>query len=147
MRQWYETEQDLDNERDVIEQVAKRWGVVAKKLPRAYPFDYALCDYIEGVNYNERYPIRALVEIKNRNYPSNRFKTAVVGLDKVLEAFRIIQSSECMVLLVYAFTDEICYYEFGKEKLHTTMGGRQDRGDWQDHNPVAHIPIDKFKPL
>jgi hypothetical protein len=147
MRPRYETQNDLKNEEQVAEVLAKKWGVVAKKLPRSYSFDYALCDHVEGVNFNERFPIKAMAEFKCRDYVSHKFDSSIVGLDKLMEAQRITEATGTMVLMVYEYRDGIYYYEFGQEELHTTMGGRKDRGDWQDHNPVVHIPTSKLRPL
>lgn len=146
-RRTYETQSDLKREEEVAEILAEQWGVVAKKLPRFYHFDYALCDYIPDVNYNEQWPIKAMVEIKNRTVVSHRYDTVIIGLDKLMEADKVARVSDCMILLVYRFTDRICYYQIGQEKLDLTMGGRRDRNDKEDHNPVVHIPIEKFKIL
>lgn len=138
MRPTYETQHDRDNERSVIDLLCRKWGCAANKTPQFYCVDWSLARGQE---------VKSLVEIKFRkaSYP-----TYILSLHKYTEMLMSAFASQLPHLLV------VCWPEDGKRVVRYVKvspeiparvihGGRKDRGDTQDMEPMVEIPIGKFK--
>lgn len=148
-RPTYQDKQDLENEEEVIEVVSNAWSTIPKKLPRKYEMDFALCRD-RGGNWNERFKIEAFTEVKCRTISSTSFDTKIIGIEKWLKACDLFGKSGIPCYLIFEFTDGIFYFQFDpdyKPYIDITMGGRKDRNDWQDHEPVVHIPNYLIQPI
>ena len=135
MRQQYETEQTLAAERQVVESV-KHPDEQAVKLPKQYRIDFALV--FDG-------SVKRFVEVKCRTNHSTQFDTYIISLAKVSAAKHLAQVTKLPVFLVVKWNDATgCVLLDQVESSHITFGGRYDRGDWQDEEPLVHIPISDF---
>ncbi len=136
----YETAEDRAAEQAVANVIATEFGYAMYKLPLAYEVDYAAMD-VKG-------RLHGFVEVKVR---SKRYDTLILSMHKVsalhnsartfnVKAAVAVQwpdgPPEIMVLTEYRLTQAEVYW-----------GGRKDRGDDQDEEPVVHFPAKWFTPI
>ena len=135
-RPLYETAQHLDRETKVIEQVKAKWNCEVRKLPIAYRLDYILL--------RDKKPV-AVMEIKCRNAI---YEEMYLSLHKCMAGRELSKTMRVPFLLVYEFAGKgIYWHSIGDEPLELAVGGRTDRGDWQDIEPMGVFKFMKFKPL
>ena len=138
-RPTYESDEDRDNERRVIEKLASGLEYTPRKLPALYALDFALCD--------EDKRIKAFVEIKCRTVSSQQYRTVFVSLDKVERARALSRTAQIPVYLLVDFTDGIFMLPLSAPIEFVTFEGRTDRGDRSDLQPMAHYPIQSMSRL
>lgn len=138
MRPTYETKDNMAREHAVLETLRQVWHpVVITKLPPKYALD-AFADW--GTN-------QALLEVKCRNCASTTYKTYMLSMRKVREGLdHAALIKQGAFLLVVEWTDGLFVCDVGEaiEHWHVDIGGRADRGDSQDIEPVVHIPVNRF---
>ena len=134
MRPRYERPRDLVNESKVAERMAQR-GIELRKLPISYRLDFAM--FRDG-------KLRGFAEVKTRNNRHDSYPTLIISLGKVMAARQLAEISGTRSVLLVKFLDEIVWCNFATP-FEVTMGGRWDRGDDDDVEPVAHFPIEAFK--
>jgi len=132
----YETPADLVNERRVADALLERWRCNAVKLPRRYEIDYAL---------SRGNRVMAWAEVKCRTNPREQYPTYMVALGKVLTGLNLSQRTNLPFMLVVQWTDSLGWVTPTFDAIH--IGGRHDRGDREDEEPMVHIPIADFKLL
>lgn len=138
MRPTYETEADLRNERELVAALNELWQTQSAKLPRSYGLDYTLT---RGGR------VAAFVEIKCRTIPSWTYDTYMVSLAKVLKARSLGNGVGVPAILLVRWNDSVGYVDLRTVDLQVEVGGRTDRGDAQDIEPVCMIPIKQFTRL
>ena len=92
---------------------------------------------------------RAVVEVKNRACKRHKYPTYMISVDKWMAGLSMQSYIKLPFILVVSWDDEIGYlncYEHLNE-INVNMGGRKDRNDAQDIEPVVHIPIYLFETL
>jgi hypothetical protein len=139
VRPRYESKESLSKEHDTIREIERAWKCKAQKMPVKYTFDY-------GLYYNGE--LKAVAELRYRNVSSTTYPTIICALYK-LHAARDFALDGLKPYFIVTFKDGTFYHEF---KCWDTFykidqGGRTDRGDWQDMEPVIRIPIEKFKKI
>lgn len=139
-RTMYETEAHLEKERSVIWLICEKFKCEASKLPIKYGLDYALSR--DG-------KIAAFCEIKCRNYPFSHFLDGyAISLNKIITAKQISETTGLPFILVISCEDGVYYAKMTEFKnIPTVMGGRKDRGDWQDMEPMAVLQASEFKKI
>lgn len=135
MRPTYETEADLRNEREIISALNEHWQTKSTKLPRSYGLDYTL---------TRAGQVTAFVEIKCRTVPLWQYDTYMISLAKVLKAKSLGSNVGVPALLVVRWNDMVGYIDLRSIDLDVQVGGRTDRGDAQDIEPVCMIPVEQF---
>lgn len=143
-RPTYETEVHLGREKQVIEVIERIHGVTFQKCPNYYHIDYFLIDQHKNVN--------AWVEIRGKEFEKAKFPTFFTSLEKYISICRMAHLTGKPAILVANWTDTANYYKADHtdlKKFDIKLGGRTSvsRGDWQDIEPVVHIPTNLFKPL
>lgn len=81
-------------------------------------------------------------EVKSRNFNYNRYRTTMVGKNKIdwIKA----SSSLIEVYFIFIFEDGNYYYKYNKDdEFETAIGGRRDRG-YNEIKYYYYIPIDKL---
>lgn len=128
-RPLYESERDRERELSVMQAALAGRDVSAVKLPAAYEVDFGLMR--EG-------KLIGVAEVKVR---SKAFDTLMLSLHKAraLRAF----AEDGLEAWVVACVPEGIYALAVKadELFDLRLGGRSDRGDWQDIEPVVHFPM------
>ena len=137
-RKQYETEEDLEIERAILQEVCNQWKCEGQKLPISYHLDYALLRDDKIV---------ALIEIKNRNIPSDQYETAIIPVTKRVSGNKLGNELGVPAMLVLRYQDDIKFVGFSEEPDYSAIGGREDRGDWQDKEIVCHYARERFKSI
>ena len=136
-RPLYETESDRVHEYDVMSDVYRKFGADEfLKLPMSYGFDFAL--------YKQN-QLKAVVEVKCRK---QRYDTLILSLQKFMCGLGYLREGIPAFLVVVwdghgTFVRR--FREFDLKVLRIEFGGRSDRGDPDDQEPVVHIPIEEFR--
>ena len=53
-------------------------------------------------------------------------------------------TTELACIYALQFDDKLAYCDMLRAKWPVVWGGRKDRGDWQDEEPMCLIPINEF---
>jgi hypothetical protein len=134
MRPLYETREDLGRER----KAARYFGFVTDSVPVKLPIN-AHADFIM-VRDGEA---KAVVEIKCRNNSRLAYDTYMISQHKY-EGLLSWEGFGLKPILLVSWTDSVGFISLPCS--HTkSIGGRRDRGDIQDIEPVVHIEIAQFK--
>ena len=155
MRPTYENKQSLDAERKTVETLSKMWKVQFIKMPISYHLDYAMIHKINVYQYGEalKDSIVGFAEVKVRTNPITQYDTYMIALSKVLKARQLSEATKKPSILIVNWrtinkdptkNDCIGWTNF-KREFKLGFGGRKDRNDWQDQEPVALYPISMFK--
>ena len=121
--------------------VQQKWNCVAVKMPIKFVFDYAL--YVDG-------KMMAVAECRCRNHEFGAFDTIICSLHKLHAARNFTQDGVKAVFIVGFSDGSVYWHDFRVQEegyYRITQGGRTDRNDWQDIEPVIHINLDDFKKL
>ena len=137
MRPTYETDADLANEVEIKEILSDQWKVAFHKMPRSYNIDWLLVD-ADGM-------AKAFVELKCRSNPSTQYPTLMLSLHKWMHGKELAREINGVFLVVVRWTDGLFYCIPQECEVTFGVGGRTDRGDDQDVEPVVHIPVSCFK--
>ena len=139
MRLIYERPEDLVAERTALDKACEVWKCTAEKLPMKYELDYLLLREGSGV---------AWLEITSRPNPRAAYPTYMISLGKVMAARRLSEASQFPSFLLVQWSDYCGYVRLDSLlDFRTGVGGRTDRGDEQDIEPVALIPLGEFARL
>ena len=136
VRPRYETKENLAQETEVLELLCRQWTCVAKKLPDRYELDYLL---MRGEK------AKAWLEIKVRTNNHRNYSTYMISLGKVLAARKMTEGTSLPSFLAVQWQDRMGYIRLDRlEETEIVMGGRTDRGDAQDVEPVVLFPVQDF---
>ena len=136
MRLIYEKPEDIVAERTAFDKACEVWKCVAEKLPMKYELDYLLLREGKGV---------AWLEIKSRTNTRLAYPTYMISLGKIMAARRLSEASQLPSFLLIQWSDACGYIRIDSLlDFRTAVGGRTDRGDEQDIEPVAMIPVGEF---
>lgn len=131
----YENGDTLAVEEATVRKVAGVWRCEYRKLPRQYRIDWALL---------RSGKIAAWCECKRRHNQRNKYPSLMLSLSKVAHGLDLERQTGLPFLLVIEWDDCLAYLKAqGIGPLR--FGGRSDRGDWQDQEPVVDFPVDEFK--
>lgn len=135
----YETAEDRDREQKIIEAVCKAFHPCSShRLPRKYALDYFLQFGVDG-------SAMAWCEVKRRYNKREDYPTYMISLRKVLEGVGHSEATGHAFLIIVQWDDGIFVANIEDIKgLRVEMGGRADRFDSEDIEPVVHIPNDWF---
>ena len=139
MRLIYERPENIVAERAALKRACEVWRCSAEKLPMKYELDYLLLREGRGV---------AWLEIKSRTNVRSAYPTYMISLGKVMAARRLSEATQFPSFLLVQWAN-VCGYVRLDSLLdfRTAVGGRTDRGDEQDIEPVALIPVGEFERL
>jgi hypothetical protein len=138
----YESQVDLTHENKMKTFLEAKWNCTLHKVPLKYQVDW--------MAMRDKDPM-AFVEFKHREKLSiNAYPRYMMSLDKWIKATQL--SKEVMVpfIMVITFTEGTYYGIFSHNELHDVrymFGGRFDRGDFQDAEPMVLLPLSIFKKI
>jgi len=144
MRPIYENANDLRSEKKLISHVSDCWNVVSYKMPMSYKIDYAMYRIDTGTSNSSSENLVGFAEVKCRTHKFGTFPTYIISLAKVMEARRLARETDTRSILIVSWTDKIGYLDFFSHH-QIRHGGRADRNDWQDQEPVCHFDLKHFK--
>ena len=134
-RKIYETQGDLDREHEFKQELEEKLSCSLVKLPIRYCLDFAAVRNRKVV---------AFVEIKHRTNNIDAYPTYMISLAKLQAAKRLSEDGKVPSFLVVQWTDIRGTTNLATCNFSIEMGGRTDREDSQDIEPVAHIELSEF---
>ena len=132
----YETAEDLRRESDVIAFYAAQKNCDYQKLPIAYKADYAL---LRGGE------LKAFAEIKCRKVAHDKYDTIILSLLKWHDINALAQRVKVPAMLVVRYTDGVYTIPMREVPDSIEIGGRVDRGDDRDVEPVVHYRVERMR--
>ena len=135
MRPLYESASDLSNETRVSSFLKDCWSAEFVKLPMAYHVDWAIT----------RGPqIKAFAEFKRRKNVKDKYPTFMISLNKWQAGKRLGGELGVPFLIIVEWDDGLYYCDTKAVSPIYGFGGRTDRGDSQDQEPVVFINTKAF---
>lgn len=131
----YESEDDRKAEREVADYLEKYHGLRCHKLPISYRVDWVVF---------KKDSFFGFIELKTRTFEKNRFPTLIISLGKYSTGCHLARCSGGAFWVAARWTDALGFYRVDDVVADITMGGRKDRGDKDDIEPVVHFPVDEF---
>ena len=91
----------------------------------------------------------AFLEVKSTSYPSTKYRTFRMSMAKFLRMKTIHATTGRQTALVVCYTDKTLrlWINGTVAPEFLEMGGRWDRADSEDVEPLAHFPVEDFKEL
>ena len=137
MRPVYETDNDLQAEQKIVSVIADCWKCEPKKNPKFYKVDYGL--------YRNK-EVFAWAEIRNRNISIDTYPTFHLSVSKAMFLYEIGYRTDKPAFIVVGLQDRVVFHQIRlTASYRITAGGRIDRNDPDDEEPVVNIPWEQFK--
>jgi hypothetical protein len=144
-RQKYESNADLDRQKEVEQFLASALSVNVVRMPDV---SYGLDCYGVSKTPDEDgfHSIKWYAEIKCRDHTEATFKTLFISALKFERGYGLSMSTGVPFYIVVRFANGkiFCHTYSHEKEYRVTLGGRTDRGDAADMEPVVHIPISEF---
>lgn len=145
-RPLYETQQDKLAEARVAKKIADKWGCKPIKLRPTYIVDYALISANGFVSF---------MEVKCRNYTMSEMDSMggfMISLDKLAKGVQLARVGKAYFTIAVSAKGVIYYYDIKNDNMldchdGLSFGGRTDRDDPQDVEPVALMKAGRFLKL
>ena len=139
MRKIYETQNDLSNEKSIAEVIQSVCNLSLRKLSMKYFLDFIAFRNKKAV---------AVVEVKKRNNNHDTYPTLILSLAKYNRGVEFFRVNGLKFIFAVQFNDGCFFYEYEDgDRFAVELGGRIDRKDAEDIEPVIHIPINRMKKL
>lgn len=139
MRPLYETESNLEKEREIALFFSAAYNCTLHKLPIRYHLDFA----VESLGR-----IQAFMEVKVRNHTFEQIGKMGgyrLSFAKWCAAEQMSRVSGLPFLLLVGYTDQVRYARIDDFRHDGIVWwGRQDRGDSQDMEPAVIISNERF---
>lgn len=137
MRPEYETEEDRTREEAVKRRIEQWRRAKVVSLPKKYPLDFCL---------ERKGAITCFGEVKCRTNLWGAYPTYMISLHKVMAARQIeLATGLPTILFVEWKNGNFGWMKFSTKPDSVGWGGRQDREDPQDMEPVCYYNIsEKF---
>lgn len=143
MRAMLETSEDLNREEQFALDLQTKKKIQLVKLPIKLYADYAMVKHDKEI---DRDVVYGLVEIKIRNMTFGQHPTFMISKGKIDRIVNDWNLDRFMFVLCVRYIDTDASYRWDPNDLHqVVIGGRTDRGDWQDTEPVYLIDHKLFK--
>ena len=136
MRPVYESQSDIDYEKHVADVFANRHRMDWVRNPSKYPIDIS---FMRGDS------IVLFGEIKCRKVNKDTYPTYMISVSKIMAARALTNATGVECLLIVKWKDNCGWINLNKDPDSVGFGGRVDRNDNQDLEPVAYYEISRFK--
>lgn len=134
-RPFYEDENDRRREADVVRKLMSPNDTI-QKLPIRYGVDFMI--------FRNETPFK-WVEVKCRNNPKDQYPDLMISVAKIVGGINLSEKTGIPFVLVIDWSDCICSLRiYNTDGFKMSWGGRADRNDAQDMEPVFHIPTAHF---
>jgi len=139
LRKIYETQYDLDNEKSISEVIQSVCNLSLRKLRMKY--------FIDFIAFRNKKAV-AVVEVKKRNNNHDTYPTLILSLAKYNRGVEFFKVNGLKFIFAVQFNDGCFFYKYKDgDRFAIELGGRTDRKDAEDIEPVVHIPINRMKKL
>ena len=133
MRQRYESSGDRANEELIAREFACKWQASYHKLPMSYVLDYA---FVRGQR------IVGYMECKRRTNKMNQYPTIFIAQKKVEQAALVEAATGMKTVFAVKWADATGYLMLN-DPDYFAIGGRSDRNDSADQEPMAHFAVSR----
>jgi hypothetical protein len=137
-RPFYETSADRGHESRITGRISQKFKCTFEKLPIKMGMDYAAVRNGKAV---------AFLEIKRRNVSSCMYPTYMISVHKLMMAKSLSELTALPCYLFVEWTDRTGFIKLPPPNMTIRIGGRSDRNDADDIEPVSHFPIGDFRSL
>lgn len=137
-RPYYETQDDLNNEKQIAKVIENVFKCELYKMPIKLSLDFMAMRNGKAV---------AFIEARQRKNEMTRYDTYMISMYKLMMARNLTQATKLPCYLAVQFTDKFAMTKFPPEDFYVSVGGLTSRRDPQDIEPVAHFNIENFKVL
>jgi len=125
----HETITDLQHEQDFADKLSFIWGVELVKLPKLYRVDFA--------TIMQSGKVSGFIEYKARTFNSDKYRTALLSLDKWLYLNVLSVNTKLPVFLFVGYTDVDTFIQINESiKIELSI---------RDGKPVVLINIEQFE--
>tara|TARA_R110000796_G_scaffold80084_1_gene177348 strand:- start:908 stop:1324 length:417 start_codon:yes stop_codon:yes gene_type:complete len=135
VRPIYETSFDIGREAAVATLFAEANDMAWVRNPSKYPID---------ISFTEDNQIVLFGEIKCRKVKKDTYPTYMLSVSKVIAAKALTDATGVECLLIVDWKDTSGWINLSDKPDSVGFGGRTDRGDRQDVEPVVYFNIDRF---
>jgi len=149
MRPDYETQEDRDNQLEIIIDVSKAWNCAYELTPSKCSYDAVFVDK------ESRSIVKAFGETKDRTTEMNAYTEYMISFEKWTKLILAGLASKLPVLLVVRFKDKLMWCDL--MDVYNTEGAwrvgygkrnkRGDKVDPADREPMVFIQNNQFKEL
>ena len=133
----YETVADIRREADVAGVIASLWKCTTRKMKRLYSVDFALMRGKEVMAWAE-------IKCRDASYP-----TFIISLKKWMDGLELAEASGSPFLIIVSWPVDgvriLMYHRVERKLIRVIFGGRTDRSDPDDVEPLVEIPVTSFK--
>lgn len=146
MRPTYETPGDRAREAAVVEAFARHYGIRTIKSPARYPVDFCVVREESGTEV-----VTAFGEVKIRTNAIDTYPTFILSVGKWVEGMALAERTATRLLLVVGWDggSDVRWVDLtaltGPPRI--APGGRRDRNDADDEEPVIHLPTHVFRQI
>lgn len=135
-RPLYETQSDVLRETDFSLIISKKFNCTLSKLPMRYGLDFTAMRDGRAVSF---------IETKVRTNAVSAYSTYMLSVGKFTHADALTRSTGLPCFLCVMWSDAWGYTPLrANPGFEVAFGGRSDRGDAQDMEPVFLIPMSSF---
>lgn len=131
----YESKADLIRESGVAASLSSAWECTSHKLPVQYRVDFAML--VGG-------SVKAWLEVKCRN---RYYDEMILSAAKFTAGQQLAMATDKPFVVAFGINDQIYWRNCTGDKPEIYIGGRTDRGDSQDIEPVVMLPLQYFHTL
>lgn len=140
MRPTYEKKENRRKELQAADVIRKLWWPDQRTQVQHLPVKSVL-----DLAFVRDSVILGFGEVKVRTNDHDRYPTYMLSLEKWMTGVALRKNLRLPVWLFVQFADQLMWAPFAHvEGIEVGMGGRYDRGDPQDVEPVALIPLSLF---
>lgn len=136
MRPIYERKHDRLAQAEAIHRFCEAFPAFPVELPELAGWDYELHRAGKAV---------ALVEVKRRLCGWRKYPTYMISTRKVRQLVDEAARRNLAPILLVAWVNRLGWVRLDRCTMTEATGGREDRADPMDIEPVFHIPIGEFK--
>ncbi len=138
MRPIYESRGDVDRQREAIAHLERMTASTAREMPHLAAWDYEMVRDGQTV---------AIVEVKCRTNAMLRYPTYMVAASKAAAIRDEAASRRIAGVILVRWTDAIGWVRLDRLRDWPAVmaGGRTDRSDPYDIEPMLHVPTSAFR--
>ena len=143
MREHYENEASLTAEGAFKKDIEAKKGYKLVKLPMIYNADFAAIKPVG--NYDQ---VVGVMELKCRKGDFGKYPSLLISKNKIDSVISRWNLKKHWFVIAVRWDDKDVFYQWRDCHDHeVVLGGRSDRQDWQDSEPVYLIENKFFKEL
>ena len=139
-RPLYEKKEHLEHEQKTAKKIATTYGLRLRKMHMKHGIDF--------MAFDKSGRAVAVFEVKRRHLKHDDRSHVILSLTKYNRGLEFDRVNDLNFNFVVDFDDGLFVYEHKHgDSFKIIFGGRTDRGDSQDLEPVVQIPISRMEKL